>query len=322
LIDKDLFNFIKKEYGLCSSWAIWSEEDAKPKSNVGDLSIFDPHLNKDLYSLLNPNVILVGLNLSKGAIEIPFSIFHSKSTHANDYKIRFALKDSPFWGGYMTDIIKDYDEKMSREVMRYIKENPKIEKENVNLFYKELEDLKTVNPTIIAFGNDVFNILKRNLKDDYRILKVPHYAHFISKEEYREKFQSIYPNDFYHEQDCPFCEIPKKRILEEDELCYVIRDGFPVTDLHTLVIPKRHVETYFDLYQPELNSCNRMIQKFKERIEKEDESVKGFNIGINNGEVAGQTVFHCHIHLIPRREGDVENPRGGVRGVIQNKQKY
>ena len=121
---------------------------------------------------------------------------------------------------------------------------------------------------------------------------------------------------------CPFCDIPKKRILEEDELCYVIRDGFPVTDLHTLVIPKRHVETYFDLYQPELNSCNRMIQKFKERIEKEDESVKGFNIGINNGEVAGQTVFHCHIHLIPRRKGDVENPKGGVRGVIPNMQKY
>ena len=121
---------------------------------------------------------------------------------------------------------------------------------------------------------------------------------------------------------CPFCEIPKKRILEEDELCYVIRDGFPVTDLHTLVIPKRHVETYFDLYQPEFNSCNRMIQKFKERIEKEDESVEGFNIGINNGEVAGQSVFHCHIHLIPRRKGDVENPKGGVRGVIPNMQKY
>ena len=98
----------------------------------------------------------------------------------------------------------------------------------------------------------------------------------------------------------------------------MVRDGFPVTDLHTLVIPKRHAETYFDLYQPELNSCNRMIQKFKEQIEKEDESVKG----INNGEVAGQTIFHCHVHLIPRREGDVEDPRGGVRGVIPKKQKY
>ena len=124
------------------------------------------------------------------------------------------------------------------------------------------------------------------------------------------------------EEGCLFCEIQKERIIYEDDLFYVIRDGFPVTDLHTLVIPKRHVETYFDLYQPELNSCNRMIQKFKQQIEKEDVSVKGFNIGINNGEVSGQTIFHCHIHLIPRREGDVENPRGGVRGVIPNKQEY
>ena len=124
------------------------------------------------------------------------------------------------------------------------------------------------------------------------------------------------------EEGCLFCEIQKERILDEDNLFYVIRDGFPVTDLHTLVIPKRHVETYFDLYQPELNSCNRMIQKFKQQIEKEDVSVKGFNIGINNGEVSGQTIFHCHIHLIPRREGDVKNPRGGVRGVIPNKQEY
>ena len=124
------------------------------------------------------------------------------------------------------------------------------------------------------------------------------------------------------EEGCLFCEIQKERILDQDDLFYVIRDGFPVTDLHTLVIPKRHVETYFDLYQPELNSCNRMIQKFKQQIEKEDVSVKGFNIGINNGEVSGQTIFHCHIHLIPRREGDVKNPRGGVRGVIPNKQEY
>ena len=124
------------------------------------------------------------------------------------------------------------------------------------------------------------------------------------------------------EEGCLFCEIQKERILDQDDLFYVIRDGFPVTDLHTLVIPKRHVETYFDLYQPELNSCNRMIQKFKQQIEKEDVSVKGFNIGINNGEVSGQTIFHCHVHLIPRREGDVKNPRGGVRGVIPNKQEY
>ena len=135
-------------------------------------------------------------------------------------------------------------------------------------------------------------------------------------------FRKVKESYEVREEGCLFCEIQKERILDEDNLFYVIRDGFPVTDLHTLVIPKRHVETYFDLYQPELNSCNRMIQKFKQQIEKEDESVKGFNIGINNGEVSGQTIFHCHVHLIPRREGDVKNPRGGVRGVIPNKQEY
>ena len=135
-------------------------------------------------------------------------------------------------------------------------------------------------------------------------------------------FRKVKESYEVREEGCLFCEIQKERILDEDNLFYVIRDGFPVTDLHTLVIPKRHVETYFDLYQPELNSCNRMIQKFKQQIEKEDVSVKGFNIGVNNGEVSGQTIFHCHIHLIPRREGDVKNPRGGVRGVIPNKQEY
>ena len=135
-------------------------------------------------------------------------------------------------------------------------------------------------------------------------------------------FRKVKESYEVREEGCLFCEIQKERILDEDNLFYVIRDGFPVTDLHTLVIPKRHVETYFDLYQPELNSCNRMIQKYKQQIENEDESVKGFNIGINNGEVSGQTIFHCHIHLIPRREGDVKNPRGGVRGVIPNKQEY
>tara|TARA_B100001971_G_C17840541_1_gene358383 strand:- start:130 stop:585 length:456 start_codon:yes stop_codon:yes gene_type:complete len=115
---------------------------------------------------------------------------------------------------------------------------------------------------------------------------------------------------------CTFCEISKERIVDEDELCHVIRDEYPVTDLHTLVIPKRHVKTYFDLYQPELNSCNRMIQKVKQQIEQKDRNVRGFNIGINNGEVSGQTIFHCHIHLIPRRKGDVENPRGGVRRMM------
>ena len=112
------------------------------------------------------------------------------------------------------------------------------------------------------------------------------------------------------------------RKIDEDDLFYVIRDGFPVTSLHTLIIPNRHVETYFELTEAEVLSLNTMINKHKKLIEEEDSYVTGFNIGMNCGEDAGQTVFHCHVHLIPRRIGDMEEPKGGVRGVIPDKRTY
>ena len=123
------------------------------------------------------------------------------------------------------------------------------------------------------------------------------------------------------EAGCIFCE-HDRAVVAENELAYAVRDGFPVTELHTLVIPKRHVADYFDLHQPELNAINQLLQELKSDIVKEDDTVTGFNIGINAGESAGQTVFHCHVHLIPRRVGDVDDPRGGVRGVIADRQKY
>lgn len=120
---------------------------------------------------------------------------------------------------------------------------------------------------------------------------------------------------------CIFCS-PGRPIVAEDELSYAIRDGYAVTPGHALVIPKRHVADYFGLFQPELNSANRLLQKIKKQLLAEDQTISGFNIGTNAGEAAGQTIFHCHIHLIPRRDGDAENPRGGVRGVIPGKQSY
>ena len=91
---------------------------------------------------------------------------------------------------------------------------------------------------------------------------------------------------------------------------------------HALIFPKRHIKDYFDLNDQEVLACNQLIKLLKDFILKDDPTVKGFNIGSNAGKISGQSIMHCHIHLIPRREGDVENPQGGVRSVIPSKQHY
>ncbi len=102
----------------------------------------------------------------------------------------------------------------------------------------------------------------------------------------------------------------------------VIRDLYPVTPLHTLIITKRHVVTYFELNEIERLEIHHHLEEQKRSIELADPSVCGFNIGMNCGKAAGQTVMHFHAHLIPRRVGDIDNPRGGVRGVIPDKRIY
>ena len=122
--------------------------------------------------------------------------------------------------------------------------------------------------------------------------------------------------------DCIFCELGAEHIIAENELCFAMRDAYPATELHTLVIPKRHVVDYFDLYQPERIAIDQMLRDQRNALLALDSSVSGFNVGINAGKSAGQTIFHVHVHLIPRRDGDVDEPRGGVRGVIPSKQTY
>lgn len=126
----------------------------------------------------------------------------------------------------------------------------------------------------------------------------------------------------FREPGCLFCGIDQGRIILENELAYAIKDAYPVTPSHCLVIPKRHVAGYFDLHRPELNACDLLLKDLKAKIQKNDNQVTGFNIGMNSGEDAGQTVYHCHIHLIPRRKGDVAEPRGGVRHMIPGKGSY
>ena len=149
------------------------------------------------------------------------------------------------------------------------------------------------------------NAAKRNTDDtDFRVFKTL----------YQER-----------QDKCLFCDVQSndtKRIIAENSLAYAIRDGFPVTDGHTLFMPKRHVKDYFELVQSEVNAINLLIQEQRTLLMQADSKIEGFNIGMNCGEVSGQTVFHCHVHLIPRRRGDVENPRGGVRHIIADKGFY
>ena len=121
---------------------------------------------------------------------------------------------------------------------------------------------------------------------------------------------------------CIFCKIRKEEIQYENQLAYSSIDSYPVSKFHSLIVPKRHVQEYFELSAEEVQACHELILKTKEKILKEDTTVKGFNIGTNSGKTAGQSIMHCHIHLIPRREGDVDNPQGGVRSVIPLKQHY
>ena len=123
------------------------------------------------------------------------------------------------------------------------------------------------------------------------------------------------------EKDCLFCD-KKKGVIHENSLAYLVRDGFAVTKYHSLIIPKRHCKDYFDLTQAEINATNQLIHTEREKLLKLDKTITGFNIGINCGEDAGQTILHCHVHLIPRRKGDDESPRGGVRKVIDGKGNY
>lgn len=128
---------------------------------------------------------------------------------------------------------------------------------------------------------------------------------------------------FDHRQPgCLFCEVPAESVIAENALAYVHRDGFPVTHLHTLIIPKRHVASYFELTQPELNAIHQLVIAQKSEIEASDRGIAGFNVGVNGGEAAGQTIMHAHIHLIPRRPDDVEQPRGGIRNVIPGRGDY
>jgi ATP adenylyltransferase len=131
----------------------------------------------------------------------------------------------------------------------------------------------------------------------------------------------MYKSKSKKEEYCPFCEI-QFDIIAKNTLAIAFDDKYPIAKDHTLVVPLRHTPSFFDLDSHERNACLSLVDEMREIILKKDKTVTGFNIGINDGIDAGQTVFHSHIHIIPRRKGDVLDPRGGIRNMIPNKSSY
>jgi len=126
-----------------------------------------------------------------------------------------------------------------------------------------------------------------------------------------------------NDKNCVFCLKKNCDIIFSSNYFFLIRDTiYPVTKHHTLIITNRHVESFFDLNSDELRDLSDILKSQKKTLLNLDNKITGFNVGVNIGKDAGQSIMHCHVHLIPRRSGDVEDPRGGVRGVIPSKQKY
>jgi len=120
---------------------------------------------------------------------------------------------------------------------------------------------------------------------------------------------------------CPFCDLGRDRIIAQTTETVTIRDGFPISPGHTLIIPRRHVANYFDTTEEERHQILVAIEEARQALD-EELSPDGYNIGINIGEAAGQTVMHLHVHLVPRYNGDCNDPRGGVRQIFPARANY
>ena len=202
MITREKFELIRNHHGRYASWAVWeSQTGEKPKSGTGEMGMFSDHRREELLPLLRPNVLMVGLNFSRPITDPqPFRNFHDLSPKANDFKIRHAFVGTEFYGAYMTDVIKLFEEVDSKEVLRHLRNNPNLIEENMQIFRQEIADLGANRPTILAFGKDAHTILKLALQpEEYgHLIKATHYSHRIEKESYRrevwEQIQSAKAN--------------------------------------------------------------------------------------------------------------------------------
>ena len=190
MLDKKTYKLMKKKYGGVGSWAVWCPQTDKnaPKSNMGNM---DWTKDEDgLCSVLNPEFVFVGLNLSDSHgkysdANTPWVNFHSGNPHGNSFKLRFALKDTQFWGAYMTDLIKGVKETDSKKVVAKLKKDSALLERNLKEFEREISHLGG-KPVLIALGKAVYKFLMPlELEGKYVVKELPHYSSRINKEQYR-----------------------------------------------------------------------------------------------------------------------------------------
>jgi hypothetical protein len=187
MIDTARFDLIKRRHGAYGSWAVWAPPTSNPKSNMGDLTVLDELANQALLGTLNPGVVMIGLNISRGFPDMPFRNFHDSGPAANDFKIRYAFHDTVFWGAYMTDVIKGLVEPVSGKLLAYLRGHPEVVHTHVNTLREELLDLGHPKPVILAFGRAAHRLLAESLRPEEfsALISLTHYSHYISKEDYR-----------------------------------------------------------------------------------------------------------------------------------------
>ncbi|HET8810344.1 MAG TPA: bifunctional class I SAM-dependent methyltransferase/HIT family protein [Flavobacteriaceae bacterium] len=229
--------------------------------------------------------------------------------------------------GYDKHYFPEYPQQKFDTIICFYVLNVLLPEELATVLMELSQLIKPTGKAFIAVRRDLrfegFRTHKIHQKKTYQCNVVLN-AKSIFKNENCEIYEYKHFNQIKRKEktDCPFCNPEAEReLIVESATAYAIFDKFPVNDGHTLIIPKKHCADYFDLTFKEQSACIFMLNKVKEILEKRFKP-EGFNVGINIGNKAGQTVNHVHIHLIPRYEGDVEDPAGGVRGVIPDKQNY
>lgn len=182
---------IRNKFGNHCSWAVWAPQGDKVTSDTGVIDFFTTP-SQDLLQSLKTDKILVGLNISRGLLKAKYSNFHDGSGRSKDYKLRYALKDTKLWGSYMTDFIKDFEEPNSNLVLKKIKEDNLI----ADVVEKFRQEINYVNPgaTLYALGAQVFNYLSHNFGNERQVIRLEHYSHFSSKEQYRERVAKVLSN--------------------------------------------------------------------------------------------------------------------------------